>query len=124
MTLESHFNALMADHRFGDILPEFAAIIERRNRIVHRAIVSCEVIAYFKGEADYDFEADLAAFRAFLSVVTQRMDLHKIGAAPNLDEALLTQVHTAHILAIEKNRSIAAKTRANRAAKASGAQRT
>jgi hypothetical protein len=122
--LESHFKKLKSDSRFHDMLPELAAIIERRNKIVHRAILSCDVIAHVEGEVDYDFDADLMAFRAFLSVVTQRMDSLGLGTATDVDERLLMLVRAAHMMAIEENREIAAKKKAQQAAKANDAQRT
>lgn len=116
--LEHFFRKFQSDSRFHDMLPEFAAIIERRNKIVHRAIVSCDVVAHFEGEVEYDFEADLAAFRAFLSVITRRMDSLGIGMASDVDEKLLMLVRAAHMLAIEENREIAAKKKAQQAATA------
>lgn len=121
--LESHFTKLRSDSRFHDMLPELAAIIERRNKIVHRAIVSCDVIAHVEGEVEYDFEADIAAFRSFLSVITQRMDSLGIGTAKDIDDRLLMLVRAAHVLAIEENREIAAKKKAQQAATANDAQR-
>lgn len=122
--LERHFKKLQSDNRFHDMLPELAAIIERRNKIVHRAIVSCDVIAHVEGEVEYDFDADLAAFRAFLSVITQRMDSLGIGTATDVDERLLMHVRAAHMLAIQENKDIAAKKMAQQAATANDAKRT
>jgi hypothetical protein len=119
ISLERHLRNLQSSPQFDDLLLGLPAIIERRNKLVHRAIVSRDVLDHLEGTGKYDFEADLDAFRKFLALITDRMDSLGIGTASHANESILRKVRADLIVAIEENRTAAARKMAQKVAKPS-----
>ena len=74
---------------FGHLLGDLDMVIEKRNKIVHRAIISKEFIHYSE-TGIYDFDADVTLFDSFRKRIESELDA--IGITLDMDDSDLGEL--------------------------------
>ncbi len=112
--LEYFRRKLESQAEFQDILPELTKVIDKRNKMIHRAIVSQDIVSHIREGNSYDYDSDIELFSSFQSKLDKILDEKVLGTAGFLDEALAKKVEAALHLEIEINRSKKSPTRLSR----------